>query len=81
MRCLKGLPLLDIWTPTFLLNTKKEDQIMELDISPNFTLEDIDKVRKYYYEITKNMSYEEQIKYYEKISKPIIKELGLKYAN
>jgi hypothetical protein len=32
---------------------------MELNISPNFTVEDIHKVREYNYERTKNMTFEE----------------------
>ena len=36
----------------------------KLEISPNFTLEDIRKIRDYDYEITKNMSSKEMIDYY-----------------
>ena len=54
---------------------------MELNISENFTLEDIYKIRNYYYDTTKNMPYEKQLKFYEEKAKPIIEKLGLKYAN
>ena len=33
-------------------------------ISPNFTIEDIHKIREYNYEVTKNMTIEEKIAYY-----------------
>ena len=34
-------------------------------ISPEFTIEDIHKIREYDYEMTKNMTFEERKKYYE----------------
>ena len=33
-------------------------------ISPDFTIEDIHKIREYNYEITKNMTLEEKLTYY-----------------
>lgn len=33
-------------------------------ISPDFTIEDIHKIREYHYEVTKNMTDEEKIRYY-----------------
>ena len=42
---------------------------VELDISPNFTLEDIRKIRDYDYEMTKDMTREEVSAYYNKICK------------
>lgn len=33
-------------------------------ISPNFTIEDIHKIREYNYEITKHMTVEEKLAYY-----------------
>ena len=33
-------------------------------ISPDFTIEDIHKIREYNYEVTKNMTIEEKIAYY-----------------
>jgi precorrin-2 methylase len=36
----------------------------ELNISPNFTVEDIHKIREYNYEMTKDMSKEDRRAYY-----------------
>ena len=38
----------------------------KLEISPDFTLEDIRKIRDYTYEITKNMTAKELCDYYNK---------------
>jgi len=38
-------------------------------ISPDFTIEDIHKVREYHYELTKNMSSEERIAFYHEGAK------------
>ncbi len=38
--------------------------MLELNISPDFTIEDIHKIREYNYEMTKNMTTEERRKYY-----------------
>ena len=35
-----------------------------LDISPNFTIEDIHKIREHNYEMTKNMTRQEKMDYY-----------------
>jgi uncharacterized protein (UPF0305 family) len=35
-------------------------------ISPNFTVEDIHKIRRYTYELTKNMTYNERMDYINK---------------
>ena len=40
----------------------------KLDISPDFTLEDIRKIRDYNYEMTKDMTSEERDLYYKKLS-------------
>ena len=45
----------------------------ELDISPNFTLEDIRKIRNYNYEMTKDMTYEERDLYYKKLTDEAMK--------
>lgn len=39
--------------------------MLELNISPNFTVDDIHKVREYNYEMTKNMTPEERRRYYK----------------
>lgn len=35
-----------------------------LEISPNFTIEDIHKIREFNYEVTKHMTVEEKLHYY-----------------
>lgn len=39
--------------------------MLKLNISPDFTIEDIHKVREYNYEMTKNMTVQEKKNYYE----------------
>jgi len=34
------------------------------NISPNFTVDDIHKIREYHYELTKNMTFEERAAFY-----------------
>ena len=38
----------------------------ELNISPNFTIDDIHKIREYHYELTKNMTTDELCAFYKK---------------
>ena len=45
----------------------------ELDISPDFTLEDIRKIRNYNYEMTKDMTSEERDLYYKKLTDKAVK--------
>jgi len=40
--------------------------VPKLDISPNFTIEDIHKIRVYNYEMTKDMTATERRAYYKK---------------
>ena len=47
-----------------------------LELSPNFTLEDIRKVRDYNYEMTKDMTREERSAYYKERS-----DEGMKWYN
>ena len=42
-----------------------------LDISPNFTIEDIHKIREYNYEMTKNMTRQEKMDYYNEGSREV----------
>lgn len=42
-----------------------------LDISPNFTIEDIHKIREYNYEMTKNMTKQEKMDYYNEGAKEV----------
>ena len=46
----------------------------KLEISPDFTLEDIRKIRDYSYEMTKNMTTEEKIAYHKKGAEICLKE-------
>ena len=45
-------------------------------ISPNFTTEDIHKIREYNYEMTKNMSTEEMCEYINNRAKNVLKEMA-----
>jgi len=47
----------------------------ELDISPDFTLEDIRKIRDYDYEMTKDMTREERSAYYKEHSEKAMERL------
>ena len=38
-------------------------------ISPDFTIEDIHKIREYHYELTKDMPFEERAKFYSEGAK------------
>ena len=39
------------------------------NISPNFTVDDIHKIREYHYELTKDMSFEERAVFYREGAK------------
>ena len=45
------------------------------EISPEFTIEDIHKIREYNYEMTKDMSFEERRAYYRKGSDATMKRI------
>jgi hypothetical protein len=47
----------------------------ELKISPKFTIDDIHKIRKYNYEITKHMNIKELSAYYEKSADKVETEI------
>jgi len=47
----------------------------ELNISKNFTIDDIHKIREYNYEITKDMTVEEKIAYYRKSAESVQKQI------
>ena len=55
--------------------------MIELNISPNFTLEDIRKIRTYNYEMTKDMTYEERDLYYKKLTDEAMKWYNNVLAN
>ena len=42
-----------------------------LEISPDFTIEDIHKIREYNYEMTKNMTNQEKTNYYNEGAKEV----------
>ena len=48
----------------------------ELKISPNFTIEDIHKIREYNYEMTKYMTTEELAAYYERGAEKAFKRMA-----
>ena len=44
-------------------------------ISPDFTIEDIHKIREYHYELTKDMTPQERMNFYNKGGKAFLKEM------
>lgn len=46
-----------------------------LVISPDFTIEDIHKIREYHYELTKNMTTQEKINFYHEGGRAFLKEM------
>lgn len=44
-------------------------------LSPDFTIEDIHKLREYNYEVTKHMTDEERMNYYNKRGREVQKKL------
>lgn len=42
-----------------------------LEISPNFTIEDIHRIREYNYEMTKDMTRQEKMDYYNERGKKV----------
>jgi len=47
----------------------------ELNISDNFTIEDIHKIREYNYEMTKHMTRDERAAYYRKGAEAVQKQI------
>lgn len=45
------------------------------NISPNFTIDDIHKIREYHYEMTKNMSSEERAAFYKEGAEKVQQEI------
>ena len=50
-----------------------------LVISPDFTIEDIHKIREYHYEITKDMTTQERINFYNEGGRAFLKEMEESY--
>ena len=49
-------------------------------ISPDFTIEDIHKIREYHYELTKDMTVAEKVAYYNNSGKEAEKEIERRRA-
>ena len=49
-------------------------------LSPNFTIDDIHKIREYHYEMTKNMTTEEWCAYFNKTAAKVLKEMAERKA-
>ena len=49
--------------------------ITKPDISPDFTIEDIHKIREYHYELTKNMTLQEKMDFYNDSGKAFLNEM------
>ena len=49
--------------------------ITEPIISPDFTIEDIYKIREYHYELTKDMTTQERINFYNEGGRAFLKEM------
>lgn len=49
----------------------------DLNISPNFTIDDIHKIREYNYEQTKKLSPAEQSSYYKSKAESFLKAAGI----
>ena len=55
---------------------RKRGMIMEaLVISPDFTIDDIHKIREYHYELTKDMTMQEKINFYNEGGRAFLKEM------
>lgn len=52
----------------------------KLPLSPDFTIDDIHKIREYNYEITKDMSIEEKLEYYNHLGIAAEKEIKRRRA-
>ena len=52
----------------------------KLEISPEFTIDDIHKIREYHYEITKNMTDQERMDFYNEGGKAFQREIDEKRA-
>lgn len=47
----------------------------EPKISPDFTIEDIHRIREHNYEVTKNMTFDERMKYYNEKADRVLKSI------
>jgi predicted nucleic acid-binding protein len=58
------------------ITTKEMNNMNKPDISPDFTIEDIHKIREYHYELTKDMTFEEVAAFYHEGAKEFQKCLA-----
>lgn len=49
--------------------------IAKPDISPDFTIDDIHKIREYHYELTKDMTTQERINFYNEGGRAFLAEM------
>lgn len=52
--------------------------LAELSISPDFTIEDIHKIREYHYEMTKDMTMQEKRNFYNEGGRSVLKEMEMR---
>ncbi len=55
--------------------------IAEPIISPDFTIEDIHKIREYHYELTKDMTVQEKIAFYNEGGRAFLEEMNKRKQN
>lgn len=56
----------------------EEIMFAEPIISPDFTIEDIHKIREYHYEITKEMTMQEKMDFYNEGGRAFLKEMEVR---
>ena len=54
---------------------ESKEKFQERVLSPNFTIEDIHKIREYHYELTKDMTTQERINFYNEGGRAFLKEM------
>lgn len=58
-----------------MYNSRRIDMIAKPGISPDFTIEDIHKIREYHYELTKDMTTQERINFYNECGRAFLAEM------
>jgi len=59
----------------YLAESMKRENMEKPVLSPNFTIEDIHKLREYNYEVTKHITDEERMDYYNKAGRAVQRKL------
>ncbi len=59
----------------YLAESMKRENMEKPVLSPNFTIEDIHKLREYNYEMTKHITDEERMDYYNKAGRAVQRKL------